>query len=112
MVKRLLFFITAFILVLSSTAAMAANATLSSLTVSAGTFSPGFTSNTTIYTILESSSTTSITFKPTQSLSSSTIKINGVTVSSGSNSSAISLSPGDNTVTIVVSKSFNTTVTY
>ncbi|HEY9000841.1 MAG TPA: putative Ig domain-containing protein, partial [Mucilaginibacter sp.] len=112
MVKRLLFFITAFVLVLSSSAVMAANATLSNLTVSAGTFSPNFTSNTTTYTILESSSTASITFKPTQSLSGSTIKINGNTVSSGSNSGAIPLNPGDNTITIVVSKFLNNTVTY
>src|SRR6185312_11728952 len=112
MKKGLLFCLSAIMLVLSSAKVMAANATLSSLTVSAGTISPNFASGTFSYTISESSATSSITFTPTQTLSSSTITVNGVTVASGSASGAIALSAGTNTITIKVSKPFNTTETY
>ena len=96
----------------SSAKVMAANASLNTLTISAGTLSPTFASGTTSYTVIESSTTSSVTFTPTQTLSGSTIKINGVTVASGSTSGAIALSSGDNIITIVVTKNFNTTVTY
>ena len=112
MKRNLLICFIGFILLLLSAKTMAANANLNSLTVSAGTFSPTFTSGTYSYTISESSATASITFTPTQSLTSSTITINGTAVATGTASGAIALSAGLNTITIVVSKSFNTTETY
>ena len=112
MVKRLLFFVTALVLILSSAMAMAANATLSGLTLSTGSLSPTFASGTTSYTVIESSSTSSITVTPTQTLFGSTIKVNGTTVASGSSSGSIALSAGSNTITIAVTKSGNTPFTY
>ncbi|MDO3625747.1 putative Ig domain-containing protein [Mucilaginibacter sp. BT774] len=112
MVKRLLFFVTALVLILSSSMAMAANATLAGLSLSAGSLSPTFTSGTINYTVLESSSTSSITVTPTQTVSGSTIKINGTTVASGSASGAIALSAGSNSISIVVSRAGYSPVTY
>jgi len=112
MKKFLLTCFIGFALVLSCASAMAANATLSSLTISAGTLSPAFASATYSYTVAENSATSSVTVTPTQTIAGSTITVNGITVASGSASGAIALSAGSNTITIVVSKAGNTTETY
>ncbi|MBB3054941.1 putative Ig domain-containing protein [Mucilaginibacter gotjawali] len=112
MKKSLLLFIISLSLVFISAKAVAANANLNSLAVSAGTLSPVFASGTYAYSISESSSTASITFTPVQTIGGSTIKINGTTVASGATSGAIALSAGTNTITIVVTSFGNTTETY
>ena len=93
------------------------NANLNSLTISAGTLSPTFASNTYSYSVVENSSTNSITVTPTQSASGSTIMVTvnsgtATTVASGSASGALSLTTGTNTITITVSKTNYNTETY
>ena len=85
------------------TRAASSDATLSSLTISAGTLTPTFASGTTSYTDSVANTVNSVTVTPTASQgSSSTIKVNGTVVASGSASGAISLNVGSNTITILV----------
>jgi hypothetical protein len=100
------------LIIMLSATVKAANANLSALTISAGTFTPVFASGTYSYTVSENSATASVTVNPTQVIAGSVIKVNGTTVASGSNSGAIVLSAGPNTITIVVTSAGNTTETY
>ncbi|WP_295515122.1 autotransporter domain-containing protein [uncultured Pseudomonas sp.] len=86
----------------TSTSQVSTDATLSGLALSAGTLSPGFSSNTTSYTASVSNATTSITVRPTATDSGSTITVNGNAVVSGSNSAPINLAVGSNSVSVVV----------
>ncbi|HEY1060106.1 MAG TPA: cadherin-like beta sandwich domain-containing protein [Daejeonella sp.] len=89
------------------------SAALTSLTLSDGTLSPDFHSDTTSYSTSVSNSTTSITVTPTVSDATASVKVNGVGVTSGSASAAISLSGGSNTITTVVTaQDGETTKTY
>jgi N-acetylneuraminic acid mutarotase len=89
------------------------NANLSSLTLSNGTLSQTFATETTSYTASVSNETTSITLTPTLSDATATLKVNGIAVTSGSASSAISLSVGSNTINILVTaQDGSTTKTY
>ena len=78
------------------------DATLSGLTISQGTLSPSFATNTTAYTDSVANNVTSATVTPTANQTNAAVKVNGTTVSSGSPSSAISLNVGSNTITILV----------
>ena len=91
------------------TRAAAATATLSGLSLSSGTLSPAFGSNTTSYTATVTNATTSITVTPTVTDNNATVKVNGTTVASGSASGNISLSVGSNTITTVVTAQDGTT---
>lgn len=86
----------------TSAAQVSTDATLSGLALSAGTLSPGFSSNTTSYTASVSNATTSITVRPTATDSGSTITVNGTAVASGSSSAPINLAVGSNSVSVVV----------
>ncbi|MCF8453860.1 MAG: cadherin-like beta sandwich domain-containing protein, partial [Pedobacter sp.] len=89
------------------------SAALTNLTLSDGTLSPDFHSDTTSYSTSVSNSTTSITVTPTVSDATASVKVNGVGVTSGSASAAISLSGGSNTITTVVTaQDGETTKTY
>ena len=89
------------------------NASLASLSVSAGTLSPAFLSATTSYTETVSNATASITITPTTSDAAATVKVNGTAVTSGTASGAIPLALGINTIsTVVTAQDGTTTQTY
>ncbi|WP_411345859.1 cadherin-like beta sandwich domain-containing protein [Paenibacillus sp. WLX1005] len=95
------------------TRAASANATLSALSISAGTLAPTFSSTTTNYSSNVTNSTTSTTITPTSSDSNATITVNGTATTSGSSSSSIPLAVGTNTVQVAVTaQDGNTTKTY
>ena len=85
-----------------STAPCSANATLSNLSLSAGTLSPAFASGTTSYSANVVSNSNVVTVTPTLADTTATAKVNGVTVASGSASGPITLNTGGNVITIVV----------
>ncbi|MCE9518098.1 MAG: cadherin-like beta sandwich domain-containing protein, partial [Verrucomicrobia bacterium] len=88
-------------------------ATLSALTLSAGTLDPVFDSATTIYAATVDNTMESITVTPTVSNSAATVKVNTVAVTSGNASDAISLSEGANVITVVgTAEDGTTTKTY
>jgi gliding motility-associated-like protein len=91
------------------TRATSSVATLSNLTLSAGTLNPSFTSGTTSYTASASNATANITVTPTTTSANSTVTVNGTTVASGSASGAINLNIGPNTITVVVTAEDGTT---
>ena len=74
---------------------------LSNITLSAGTLSPTFTSNTIAYSATVPNSTSSITVTPTTVVGSATVTVNGVAVTSGTASGPIALSVGANTITVI-----------
>ncbi|SEG73884.1 cadherin-like beta sandwich domain-containing protein [Paenibacillus sp. UNC499MF] len=84
------------------------NASLSNLTLSAGTLSPTFASGTTDYTADVSYGTASINVTPTVADGTATLKVNGSTVASGSPSS-VTLNVGGNTVSVEVTAQDGTT---
>ena len=95
------------------TRAPSAVSTLSALTLSSGTLSPGFASGTRNYTASVTNTTTSITVRPTVTDATATIKVNGATVASGSSSAALPLELGPNTITVVgTSQDGTSTSTY
>ncbi len=88
-------------------AAPSTNADLSSLTISAGTLSPGFTANTITYTASVGNATTSVTVTPTLADATATVRVrsNGTgyaLVTSGNASSALLLNTGGNTINVEV----------
>ncbi|MGY4495458.1 autotransporter domain-containing protein [Pseudomonas sp. TE3610] len=98
--------------------AVVADASLTGLTLSAGTLSPTFTAATTTYTAAVGNGTSSVVVRPTATASDSTITVNGAAVASGADSSAISLAVGANTISVAVSaadgqtsKTYSITVT-
>jgi hypothetical protein len=87
--------------------------TLSALTLSNGSLSPGFVSSTTTYTASVANATSSITVRPTLTTTTATVRVNGTLVTSGSNSQSIPLSVGANTITVVgIAQDGTTTSTY
>jgi len=75
---------------------------LASLTLSAGTLNPVFSSSTLGYTASVPNATSSITVTPTAANAGATITVNGTAVASGSASGSIALVVGLNTITTVV----------
>lgn len=94
----------------TSASQVSTDATLSGLALSAGTLSPGFSSNTTSYTASVSNATTSITVRPTATDSGSTITVNGTAVASGSSTAPINLAVGSNSVSVVVTAADGQTI--
>jgi len=84
------------------TRAISSDATLSALTISDGTLSPTFNSNTILYTDSVGNLTTAVTVRPTTNESHATVTVNGTPVISRSSSNAVNLTVGSNTITIVV----------
>jgi hypothetical protein len=80
---------------------LVADATLSAIASSDGTFAPTFATCQTSYALSTESST--ITITPTAA--GSTITVNGTSVSSGSATGAISLAVGSNSITVISTKS-------
>lgn len=80
-------------------------ADLSNLAVSAGTLTPAFSPDTTVYTVDVDNLQASITVTPTALEAGATITVNGSAVVSGSPSSPIALSAGINNIIIVVTAS-------
>jgi Domain of unknown function (DUF2341)/Cadherin-like beta sandwich domain/Divergent InlB B-repeat domain len=85
------------------------DATLSNLTISAGTLTPAFASGTTGYTDNVANSITSVTVTPTASQAGAAITVNGIAVTSGTASGAINLNIGSNPITIIVTAPDGTT---
>ncbi|WP_165452623.1 cadherin-like beta sandwich domain-containing protein [Paenibacillus thalictri] len=76
------------------------NANLSQLTLSNGTLSPAFASNTTSYSANANQS--AITVTPTMADPMATVKVNGATVTNGTASQSIPLNVGNTAITVVV----------
>ena len=91
------------------TRAASAVATLSALSLSAGTLNPIFASGTTGYTASVANGVSSLTVTPTVTDSNASVKVNNVTVASGSASGSISLNVGSNTITVLVTAQDGTT---
>lgn len=94
------------------------NANLSGLTLSAGSLTPSFNTNTTEYTVSVSNTTLTTTIRPTLADTTASVRVNGIVVSSGTNSGAINLAVGPNVINVEVTaqdaitvKTYNVTVT-
>jgi len=85
------------------------NANLSSLSLSTGSLSPGFSSAVTEYSASVSNTTESITVRPTLAATTATVRVNGNVVTSGNNSGSINLAVGANLITVVVTAQDNIT---
>jgi hypothetical protein len=85
---------------------------LSSLTVSAGTLTPVFSSITTGYSISVGNNVSGITAIPVARSASAAVTVNGKIVASGQASQTISLNVGKNTISIVVTASDGAQKTY
>ncbi|OOQ57997.1 cadherin-like beta sandwich domain-containing protein [Mucilaginibacter pedocola] len=96
---------------LTVTRAASADASLSALSLSAGTLSPVFASGTTTYTASVPNSTAGITLTPSGTNVNAVIKVNGVTVTSGTASGVLPLNVGNNNITVAVTAQDGVTVT-
>ena len=85
------------------------DATLRSLTLSAGTLSPSFSSNRTAYRASVGNSVSSITIQATPTVSGSTAQIGGADATSGRR---VSLNVGSNKIRVVVTARAGQTKTY
>lgn len=88
------------------------NANLSALTISSGTLSPAFSTNTVDYTATVAYSVTSLNITPSLASANATMTVNTTAVTSGSAFTFASLAVGSNTATIVVTAQDLTTKTY
>jgi gliding motility-associated-like protein len=100
------------------TRAPSPDATLSNLSLSAGTLTPGFASATNTYTASVGNAVTSVKITPTVNEPNAAVKVNGTTLTSGSASAAIPLVVGPNVITTIVTaqdgtstQTYTTTVT-
>lgn len=91
------------------TRAASADATLASLTPSAGTLDPAFSPSTAAYAVAVDNSTDSIALTPTAAEPNVTITVNGQNVVSGSASQAIALAVGTTVIEVVVTAGDATT---
>ena len=91
---------------------LSSDASLSSISVSAGVLSPNFSSSRLTYSASVSPNVTSITLSPTANNANASITVNGNAVSSGSSSNAINLSYGANTISIAVEAQDGATRSY
>jgi ELWxxDGT repeat protein len=82
-------------------AALSSEARLSNLTLSSGTLSPNFGSNSTSYTAMVTNSITSLTATPTVLESHASVTVNSATVASGTASAPINLALGSNVITVL-----------
>ena len=89
------------------------DATLSGLSLSAGTLAPAFDPLTTAYTASVSNDVASLALTPAANDTKATVTVNGNAVTSGQASVAIALGVGDNVITIeVTAEDSSTTRTY
>jgi alpha-tubulin suppressor-like RCC1 family protein len=92
-----------------SVATTSSDATLSSLTISSGTLTPGFASGTLAYSDSVANSVSSVNITPTVNESHATVTVNSQPVISGQASQALNLNVGDNTISIMVTAQDGTT---
>ena len=78
------------------------NDALSNLTISAGTLTPAFSSNTLLYSDNVVTGTTSVTVTPTTADANATVKVNNVSVASGAPSGAIALGAAGSATPVTV----------
>jgi gliding motility-associated-like protein len=90
---------------------LSGNNSLAGLTVSGGTLTPVFDTNTTTYTVLVPNAAASVLVTPTTADANATVTVNGTAVTSG-NAATIPLVVGTNTITVVVTAANGTTKTY
>lgn len=79
-----------------------ANAALAGLSLSAGTLSPDFSSDTLNYTAAVANGVATLTLTPTAADSGASLRVNGSGTASGATTGALALAVGANTVSIVV----------
>jgi alpha-tubulin suppressor-like RCC1 family protein len=89
--------------------AASSDASLSNLTISAGTLDPVFAPSTTGYTASVANSTTNVTVTPTVNESHATVTVDGQPVSSGQASPTLPLNVGTSVITIAVTAQDGTT---
>jgi gliding motility-associated-like protein len=90
----------------------AADASLTSLTVSAGTLSPAFDKNTYSYTATVANGVSTITLMPTAAGANASIKVNGAASASGAASAPVALLAGVNTIHVEVTATDGGVKTY
>lgn len=88
------------------------NANLAGLSISSGTLSPGFVSDTTSYNVYLPYIIRSVTLTPTVAAIGSTVKINEIAVISGKASNAIDLDVGANKIEVAVTSADKNTKKY
>jgi sugar lactone lactonase YvrE len=89
------------------------NANLTSLTLSAGTLSPAFSTETYNYSVTVANAVSSISVTPTVEQFDAKVTVNGTPVTNSTASSAIELNVGNNNITVVVTaEDDSTTKTY
>jgi len=92
--------------------APSSNSELSSLTISRGTLTPAFDSETTTYKATVDYATTSLTINATAADAAATITVNDVAVNEDNTSEPVALKVGHNIITIEVTAEDGTTTTY
>ncbi|RWY45984.1 cadherin-like beta sandwich domain-containing protein, partial [Mucilaginibacter gilvus] len=94
------------------TVTRAADFTLSNLTLSSGSLSPGFHKNTVAYTATVANAVTSLTLTPTASDALATVKVNGTISTNGVASGPVTLLPGANNIAVEVTATDGGVKTY
>jgi hypothetical protein len=94
------------------TRAASGDATLSNLTISAGTLNPAFISSTYSYTVSVTNNVTSVTITPWVNSAGSIVTVNSTSVPSGQAYGPILLNVGNNIITIVVTAPDTSFLTY
>ncbi len=85
------------------------DATLTGLSISAGTLAPGFSTTTLAYSVAVNNATGSVTVTPTATRATATIRVNSVVTASGLPSAVIALAVGANVISIEVTAEDGTT---
>lgn len=97
---------------ITCTPAISSNADLSSLSLSVGSLSPGFASNTTNYSVSVPNGTTVLTATPTVADPGATVTVQGAPVGSGTPSGNIAVTNGMTINVVVTAQDTMTTKTY
>ncbi|WP_175459963.1 S-layer family protein [Ralstonia sp. 25mfcol4.1] len=99
------------VIVSCSGAALSSDATLSGLSLSAGTLAPGFAPGTTSYNVSVANSVSSIALTPTAASAGASLTVNGTAATSGA-TTTIPLAVGTNLLNVVVTAQDGSTQTY
>ncbi|MFT3818848.1 MAG: cadherin-like beta sandwich domain-containing protein [Rubrivivax sp.] len=86
----------------SSGTTVSNDASLSALSLSAGSLSPDFAAATTSYTVSVANTVTALTLTPVAGNAGATIRVNGTVVASGSAAAAVALAVGSTVITVAV----------
>jgi len=85
-----------------TTTTLSSDASLSGLTLSAGSLSPAFAAATTSYTVSLANTVTALTLTPVAADAGATIRVGGTVVASGSAAAAVTLAVGTTVITVAV----------